>query len=184
VEIKMKARQQLATTLSWLALVVISTAGQGCNLRMAQPGAPAPIAARDGLQPAPEWVVDRLAEAAPDLYFDLGEHDLGAREHEELVRITPALEEITRSLRDLVIVLEGHCDDRGSTELNMRLGGRRAEAVQRVLVGEGFPADQLRTVSLGDTQPQCFARDEACRQRTGACISEPLNDPPAKSHEG
>lgn len=57
-----------------------------------------------------------------------------------------------------------HCDDRGSAKLNLRLGGRRAEAVQRVLMSQGFPASHLRIVSLGDRQPQCFTRDETCRQ--------------------
>ena len=85
VSIEIDAQRNLVATLFRLALVALSaTVGPGCGLRMAQPGAPAPIAARDNLRPAPEWVVNCLAQAAPDLHFYLSEHNLGARERNEL----------------------------------------------------------------------------------------------------
>jgi peptidoglycan-associated lipoprotein len=102
---------------------------------------------------------------APDLYFDLSEHTLRTRERDELARITPALDEILRDFPDLIIVVEGHCDDRGSREYNLQLGKQRADAVQRAFVSLGFPADHLRSVSLGEKRPQCLTPDEACREK-------------------
>jgi peptidoglycan-associated lipoprotein len=47
------------------------------------------------------------------------------------------------------VLVEGHCDDRGSEEYNIALGASRAESVKRALVQEGVPADRIRTVSYG-----------------------------------
>jgi outer membrane protein OmpA-like peptidoglycan-associated protein len=138
----------------------------GCaGLRIGQGCAPTPIVATDDTQSAPGWVADRLTRVAPDLHFDLSEHSLRARERDELARITPDLKEILRAFPDLIIVVEGHCDDRGLAEYNLQLGKQRADAVQRVLVNLGFPANHLRSVSLGEKRPQCLTQDEACRQK-------------------
>jgi peptidoglycan-associated lipoprotein len=60
------------------------------------------------------------------------------------------------------VTIEGHCDERGSTEYNLALGDRRANAVKSYLVGLGIPADRLNTVSYGKEKPFCMQADEAC----------------------
>ncbi len=60
------------------------------------------------------------------------------------------------------ITIEGHCDERGSTEYNLALGDRRANAVKAYLAGLGIPADRLNTVSYGKEKPFCMEADEAC----------------------
>ena len=60
------------------------------------------------------------------------------------------------------ITIEGHCDERGSTEYNLALGDRRASAVKSYLVGLGIPGDRLNTVSYGKEKPFCMEADEAC----------------------
>ncbi len=60
------------------------------------------------------------------------------------------------------ITIEGHCDERGSTEYNLALGDRRASAVKTYLVGLGIPADRLNTVSYGKEKPFCMEADESC----------------------
>jgi peptidoglycan-associated lipoprotein len=60
------------------------------------------------------------------------------------------------------ITIEGHCDERGSTEYNLALGDRRANAVKQYLVGLGISADRLNTVSYGKEKPFCMEADEAC----------------------
>ena len=52
-----------------------------------------------------------------------------------------------------IIQIEGHCDNRGSSEYNLALGSRRAEAVKGYLMDLGIPADRLRTVSYGEELP-------------------------------
>jgi peptidoglycan-associated lipoprotein len=60
------------------------------------------------------------------------------------------------------VTIEGHCDERGSTEYNLALGDRRASAVKGYLVGLGIPADRLNTVSYGKEKPFCMEADESC----------------------
>jgi len=60
-----------------------------------------------------------------------------------------------------VITIEGHCDERGSTEYNLALGERRANAVKRYLVDLGVPSSRLRTVSFGEDRPAVQGHDES-----------------------
>jgi peptidoglycan-associated lipoprotein len=52
-----------------------------------------------------------------------------------------------------VITIEGHCDERGSTEYNLALGERRAMAVRNYLISLGIAADRMRVVSYGEEFP-------------------------------
>ncbi len=59
------------------------------------------------------------------------------------------------------VIIEGHCDERGSEEYNFALGERRAAMVKKYLVALGVPADRLETVSFGETQPAVRGHDES-----------------------
>lgn len=59
------------------------------------------------------------------------------------------------------ITIEGHCDERGSTEYNLALGERRANATKRYLVDLGVPSSKLRTVSFGEDRPAVQGHDES-----------------------
>jgi len=63
------------------------------------------------------------------------------------------------------VLVEGHCDDRGSDEYNIALGASRAESVKRALVQEGVSADRIRTVSYGKEKPFCTEDNEQCWQQ-------------------
>jgi len=58
------------------------------------------------------------------------------------------------------LVIEGHCDERGSREYNIALGERRAGAVQRFLEAEGVSPVQLETVSYGEERPVDLGHNE------------------------
>jgi peptidoglycan-associated lipoprotein len=66
---------------------------------------------------------------------------------------------------NIKVVVEGHCDDRGSEEYNIALGTSRAETVKRTLVQQGIPADHIRTVSFGKEKPFCTEDNEQCWQQ-------------------
>ncbi len=66
---------------------------------------------------------------------------------------------------DVVIVIEGHADDPGSTQFNQELGKQRAQAVREVLVGAGVPLAHLRTVSMGTRYPLCRTAEDPCREK-------------------
>ena len=137
----------------------------GCGLSITPQSAPAVPSPIHGLQPAPHWVVDRMTSEAPDLYFDLKSHVLRARERRKLDQIAPALQDMLHDSPELIIVIEGHSDDRGLHEYNQELGLERAEAVRRVLLNRSFPEDRVRAVSFGDRAPQCLTPDDVCRQK-------------------
>ena len=63
------------------------------------------------------------------------------------------------------MTIEGHCDERGSTEYNLGLGDRRANAVKQYLVSLGISADRLSTVSFGKEKPFCMEHNEPCWQQ-------------------
>lgn len=56
--------------------------------------------------------------------------------------------------------IEGHCDERGTTEYNLALGTRRAAAVERFLESQGVPPSRLRSVSYGEERPLASGHDE------------------------
>ncbi len=58
------------------------------------------------------------------------------------------------------VEIQGHCDERGSTEYNMALGQRRAQAARGYLVAQGVSANRLTTVSFGEERPARTGSDE------------------------
>ena len=63
------------------------------------------------------------------------------------------------------VVIEGHCDDRGSEEYNLALGTSRAESAKQALVQQGIAAERITTVSLGKEKPFCNQDNEQCWQQ-------------------
>jgi peptidoglycan-associated lipoprotein len=93
----------------------------------------------------------------PSVYFDYDSAVL--REDARSVLKKNAAE--LRAAPDVVITLEGHCDERGSEEYNLALGERRAEAVRLYLVDLGIPSARLRVVSFGEAKPAVMGHDES-----------------------
>lgn len=62
------------------------------------------------------------------------------------------------------IMIEGHCDDRGSEEYNLALGTSRAESLKQSLQQQGIPADRIATISYGKEKPFCTEDNEQCWQ--------------------
>jgi len=93
-----------------------------------------------------------------DAYFDYDKADIRADARDNLSQTAQFL----RSYPQVKIVIEGHCDERGSTEYNLALGDRRAAAAKQFLASLGISADRMETVSYGKERPFCTASDEAC----------------------
>lgn len=73
------------------------------------------------------------------------------------------IEEVASFLRSnagKAVVVEGHCDERGSNEYNLALGERRALAVRAYLVGLGIGAESIQTKSFGEEQPVAMGHNE------------------------
>ncbi len=68
---------------------------------------------------------------------------------------------VFRQYPDATIIIEGHCDERGTEEYNLALGDRRAQAAKDYLVQLGIPADRLQTISYGEEKPFVQGSNEA-----------------------
>jgi peptidoglycan-associated lipoprotein len=117
--------------------------------------APAPTSAA-----APN-MSELFSQNVQDAFFDLDKSDL--REDARVALTKDA--EFLRSYPQVRVSLEGHCDERGSTEYNLGLGQRRAEAAKNFLISLGISADRMETTSWGKERPFCTEHDEACWQQ-------------------
>jgi peptidoglycan-associated lipoprotein len=108
---------------------------------------------------------DILGRDAQDVYFDYDKNDIRADGRDTLTKDADVIKRILAADPGFTIVIEGHCDERGSEEYNLALGDRRAIAVKEFLVQLGVPADRLKTISFGKERPVCTDQDEACYQR-------------------
>ncbi len=116
--------------------------------------------------PAPKPTLDqRLSSDVADAYFDYDKSDVREDARGVLTRNADALKAILADFPNATIVVEGHCDERGSAEYNLGLGDRRAASAKDFLVQLGVPADKLRTISYGKERPACTESNEDCWQK-------------------
>lgn len=109
------------------------------------------------------WVnpdyVDPASQAATcshiTVHFDFDADTLSP----EARRILDAQAACIQSL-GVPIRIEGHCDERGTTEYNLALGQRRADAVRSYLIARGVSPSRLRTISYGEEKPIAVGHDE------------------------
>jgi len=108
--------------------------------------------------PAPE---PDFNQGVRDAYFDYDKADIRPDARASLSTTADFL----KKNPSIKVTIEGHCDERGSTEYNLGLGDRRANAVKQYLVSLGISADRMGTVSFGKEKPFCMEHAEACWQQ-------------------
>jgi len=96
-----------------------------------------------------------------DAFFDYNKADLRDDARAALSANADWLKKNT----SVQFLIEGHCDDRGTTEYNLALGDRRANSAREYLVSLGVDASRIRTVSYGKERPFCTAETEECWQQ-------------------
>jgi peptidoglycan-associated lipoprotein len=107
----------------------------------------------------------RLSSDVQDVYFDYDKSDVSGEARDVLTRDAAAIKSIIADFPNASVVVEGHCDERGSAEYNLGLGDRRASSAKDFLVQLGVPADRLKTISYGKERPQCTETNESCWQK-------------------
>ncbi len=100
-----------------------------------------------------------------DAYFDYDSNSIRSDARDALTKDADALKKIFVDFPNTSVIVEGHCDERGSAEYNLGLGDQRASSARQFLVDLGVPGDRLKTVSYGKERPQCSEASEACYQR-------------------
>lgn len=91
------------------------------------------------------------------VYFDF---DRSLVRPDQVSRVE-AVRDYMKANADDYVLIEGHCDERGTRQYNMALGQRRADAVHHELVRMGISPERLETVSYGEEQPVSTEKNEA-----------------------
>lgn len=91
-----------------------------------------------------------------DLFFAFDEYSLST----EAMMLLEASARVMKEHSELVYVIEGHCDERGTIEYNLALGEKRANAVKDYLVSLGVSPARLRVTSYGESKPFAMGHDE------------------------
>jgi peptidoglycan-associated lipoprotein len=118
-----------------------------------------PSSSLDALQRG-ESTATPASSPLKEVYFDFDRYDLRA-DSREILKANSAWLKANPAAQ---IQIEGHCDERGTTEYNVALGSRRAESVKDYLVTLGTSADRLSTISYGEEVPVCREQTEECWQ--------------------
>ncbi len=102
-----------------------------------------------------------FAQNVRDAYFDYDKYDIRADAQQAL----QADAQFLAQHPGIRFTIEGHCDERGSTEYNLGLGDNRANAAKNFLVQNGVSADRIKTISYGKEKPFCTESNETCWQQ-------------------
>jgi peptidoglycan-associated lipoprotein len=126
------------------------------RLTVTQPPPPPPPAATPG--PSDE---DLFGQNVRDVYFDYDKSDIRADQQSSVQADAQFLSQHP----NINFTIEGHCDNRGSTEYNLALGDRRANTAKNALTAAGVSASRIKTISYGKEKPFCLEENEACWQQ-------------------
>lgn len=102
-----------------------------------------------------------FAKNVHDIYFDYDKADIRSNQQSALQGDAQFLQQHS----GIHITIEGHCDERGSTEYNLALGTNRADAVKSALIQAGVGGDRIKTYSYGKEKPFCTESNESCWQQ-------------------
>ncbi len=117
---------------------------------------PAPAVAAEATPPLPQEFT--AIDALRDIHFDFDKYGIRP-EDAEILNASAAW---MKDNPDYVMLIEGHCDERGTNDYNLALGERRAKATMTYLVAQGAQADRITLISYGKERPLCTEKKEEC----------------------
>ena len=132
------------------------TQDASARLTVNQPPPPPPPPAAPTVSEA-----DLFGQDIRDVYFDYDKSNIRADQQSSV----QADAQFLNQHASINFTIEGHCDERGSTEYNLALGDSRASAVKNALVAAGVSANRIKTISYGKEKPFCMESNEACWQQ-------------------
>jgi peptidoglycan-associated lipoprotein len=107
-------------------------------------------------RPSPKEFV--AIEALKDINFDFDKYDIRPGD----AKILDANAGWLKSNPNNLLLIEGHCDERGTNEYNLALGERRAKSTMNYLVSQGVQANRITIISYGEERPVCTQKSEEC----------------------
>ncbi len=130
---------------------------QDATARVTVNAAPAPPP-----EPASNATEEELfSQNVKDIYFEYDKYDLRSDQQAALQGDARFLQQHA-SIR---LTVEGHSDERGSTEYNLALSANRADTVKNALIQAGVAGDRIKTNSYGKEKPFCSESNESCWQQ-------------------
>lgn len=145
--------------LAAFGLLILATLATGCPK---PPGPPDPVGPRDEIVDDAPKKKDDPPPPVPEpeglgrVHFSLDSAALDEDAKATLRRDADLL----KGHSALRVEIQGHCDERGTTEHNIALGDRRANAVKKFLVAQGIAGSRLTTLSYGEEKPASYGHDE------------------------
>lgn len=121
------------------------------------------------LPPSPSEFV--AAPELKDIHFDFDRYDVRPGD----AKILEANAKWIKASPNMLVLVEGHADERGTNEYNLALGERRAKATMTYLVAQGVAAYRLTLISYGEERPVCADHNEGCwtENRRGHFLVKP-----------
>lgn len=113
------------------------------------------------VSPQPTEISSTSSDSLGDVFFDYDRFSIRS----EAKAILEANARWLKGKSGMNVLVEGHCDERGTLAYNLILGERRAQSVQRYLQELGVPASQIQIASYGKERPFCREHREACWQQ-------------------
>ena len=120
------------------------------------PATAAPQAPATTARPSPKEFV-AIPELKP-IYFDFDKYDIRPGD----AKVLDANAQWLKSNSEQLVLIEGHCDERGTNEYNLALGERRAKSTMNYLVSQGVQASRITIISYGEERPVCTQHNEEC----------------------
>lgn len=102
--------------------------------------------------------VKELQTSIKDIYFDFDKYDI----KDESKPVLKELSNILLKNKGIKVIIEGHCDERGTNEYNLGLGERRANAAKEYLISLGIPSNRIEVISYGEEKQVCEEQTEDC----------------------
>ena len=118
--------------------------------------APAPATTAPVARPVPSDFAAN--ENLRDIFFDFDKYDIRPTDTKTLDANASWL----KSNPNHLVLIEGHCDERGTNEYNLALGERRAKSTLNYLVSQGVQASRITIISYGEERPTCTQKTEEC----------------------
>jgi len=153
----------------WMTLLAMSlvclVAASGCKKKTAGSGAAGEggiggVNGTDinaaGMGTRPDLNATEMAGQFVPVYFDF---DSAQVKESERAKVEAVAEHLKKS-SGVGVIIEGHCDERGSREYNLALGERRAQGVRAYLLSLGLDAARVQTKSMGKEKPVALGHDE------------------------
>ena len=121
----------------------------------------------------PGWSQDRQCFGAQTVYFMSGRSTADAEAKRKVAEVAKYLKATSLA----AVVIEGHCDDRGTQVHNRRLGERRAQALRKELIRAGIDPNRIDTVSYGEESLAEPGHDKEARRKNRRAVFVLLTPP-------